>query len=157
MAYELFEQSLDNAIETLLHHCKNKQKFKKDANKVASGGIDHNDYTNKGIRRSRISGKKFIQSIFKNSAAAGSNFYDCIFDKSLFSDDFVLENNYFEHSVFYNTAFIGGEIANTTFYSCTLEGATFSDVSMENVHFTDLNIDYAVFENVKMHNVVLPF
>lgn len=191
MAYELFEQSLDNAIETLLHHCKNKQKFKKDANKVASGGIDHNDYTNKGIRRSRISGKKFIQSIFKNSAAAGSNFYDCIFDncqiinanfqecsfikskiinhstsspiihsnfnESLFSDDFVLENNYFEHSVFYNTAFIGGEIANTTFYSCTLEGATFSDVSMENVHFTDLNIDYAVFENVKMHNVVLPF
>lgn len=191
MAYELSEQSLDYTVEVLLQHCKNKQKFKKDANKVAAGGIDHSDYTNKGIRRSRISGKKFLQSIFKNSAAAGSNFYNCTFDncqiinanfqecsfikgkiinnpkttpiihsnfnESLFADDFLLKNNYFEHSVFYNTAFIGGKISNTTFYSCTLEGTIFSDVLMENVHFTDLNIDYAVFENVKMHNVILPF
>lgn len=191
MEYELSQQSLDYTVEVLLRHCKNKQKFKKDANKIASGGIDHSDYTNKGIRRSRISGKTFVQSIFKNSAAAGSNFYDCIFDncqivnanfqecsfikgkiinhpktapiihsnfnESLFADDFLLKNNYFEHSVFYNAAFIGGEISNTTFYSCTLEGTIFSDVLMENVHFTDLNIDYAVFENVKMHNVILPF
>ena len=73
MEYELSQQSLDYTVEVLLRHCKNKQKFKKDANKIASGGIDHSDYTNKGIRRSRISGKTFVQSIFKNSAAAGSN------------------------------------------------------------------------------------
>lgn len=191
MENELLEQSLDYTLEVLLRHCKNKQKFKRDANKIATGGIDHGDYTNKGIRRSRISGKKFEQAIFINSAAAGSNFYDCTFDKcqiinanfqecsfiksqiinnpedmpivhsnfneSLFADKFVLENNYLRHSVFYNTAFIGGIISNTTFYSCTLEGATFSDIVMEEVRFTDLNIDYAVFENMKMHNVILPF
>lgn len=191
MKYELSDQSLDYTIKTLLQHCKNKQKFRKDANKITSGGIDHSNYTNKGIRRSKISGKQFIQSIFKNSAAAGSNFFDCIFDRcqiinanfqecsfikckiinnskeisiihsnfneSLFADNFVLDNNYFEHSVFYNTTFLGGKILNTVFYSCTLEGATFSDVLMENVRFTDMNIDYALFENVKMHNVILPF
>lgn len=191
MEYELSEQSLDYTIETLLQHCKNKQKFRKDANRIASGGIDHSNYTNKGIRRSRISGKQFVQTIFKNSAAAGSNFFDCIFDRcqiinanfqecsfikskivnngkensiihsnfneSLFADEFTLDNNYFEHSVFYNTIFHDGKISNTVFYSCTLEGATFSDILMENVRFTDLNIDYALFENVKMHNVILPF
>lgn len=191
MEYELSEQSLDYTIEVLLQHCKNKQKFRKDANKIASGGIDHSDYTNKGIRRSRVSGKQFVKSIFKNSAAAGSNFFDCIFDRchiinanfqecsfikskiinnikgnsiihsnfneSLFADEFALDNNYFEHSVFYNTTFLGGKISNTVFYSCTLEGATFSDVLLKNVRFTDMNIDYALFENIKMHNVILPF
>ena len=191
MTYKLSEQSLDHAIEVLLLHCKNKQKFKKDANRIATGGVDCNDYTNKGIRRSRISGKEFRQAIFKNSAAAGSNFHDCIFDncqiinanfqecsfikgkilnnpqdnpithsnfnESLFADDFAIENSYFEHSVFYNTAFIKGQFLNTRFYSCTLEGTTFSDVLMDGVQFTDLNIDYAVFENIRMHNVILPF
>jgi hypothetical protein len=61
MEYELSQQSLDYTVEVLLRHCKNKQKFKKDANKIASGGIDHSDYTNKGIRRSRISGKIFVK------------------------------------------------------------------------------------------------
>lgn len=191
MPYELPENSLDYTIQVLLQHCKNKEKFKKDVNQIAISGEDHKDYTNKGIKRSRVSEKKFIHSIFKNSAAAGSNFYACTFDncqfinanfqecsfiksgitnntndtpiihsnfnESLFSDKFVLENTYFKHSVFYNTAFIGGKIENTTFYSCTLEGTTFSNVEMKNVQFTDLNIDYAVFENVKMENVILPF
>lgn len=191
MSYNLSENTIDYTIEVLLRHCKNKQKFKKDIHITATGGIDTQDYTNKGIRRSRVNGKKFMASIFKNSAAAGSNFYNCTFDKcqiinanfqecsfiksniinnldnmsivhsnfneSLFSDDFSLENICFEHSVFYNTAFIGGMFENITFYSCTLEGTVFSNVTMKNVEFSDLNIDYAVFENVTMQNVVLPF
>ena len=191
MSYELSENSLDYTIELLLQHCKNKQKFKKDSNQIATGGEDHNDYTDKGIKRSKVSSKKFIHSIFRNSAAAGSNFFSCTFDnckfinanfqecsfiksriindsnndpiihsnfnESLFSDGFVVENTCFEHSVFYNTAFIGGTIKNTTFYACTLEGAIFSNIEMQNVKFTDLNIDYAVFENVEMQNVILPF
>lgn len=191
MQYDISECSLDDVIEILLRHCKNKQRFAKDANKIAVGGTNQKDYTNKGLRRSRISGKIFLNAIFKNSAAAGSNFYNCSFDKcqiinanfqecsfikssfincpkeapiihsnfneSLFTDDFIIDNNYFKHSVFYNTAFINGQISNTTFYSCTLEGTVFSNILMENVYFEDLNIDYAVFENVKMRNVILPF
>ncbi len=191
MTNELAENNLDNTIEILLQHCKNKNKFKKDANLIATGGEDHSDYTNKGIRRSRISKKEFNSAIFKNSAAACSVFHSCKFNEcqminanfqectfiasrilnnphsmpishcnfneSLFSDEFVIDNIYFEHSVFYNTAFIGGTIKDTTFYSCTLEGTTFSDVTFENVQFTDLNIDYAIFENVHMNNVILPF
>lgn len=191
MPNELSEKSIDDTIQILLRHCKNKEKFRKDANQIATNGEDHKDYTNKGIKRSRVSGKKYIHSIFKNSAAAGSNFYACVFDnckfvnanfqecsfikseiinstndisiihsnfnESLFSDDFMLKNVDFKHSVFYNTAFIGGRIENTSFYSCTLEGTTFANVEMEKVQFTDLNIDYAVFENVKMENVILPF
>ncbi len=191
MSYELSENTLDYTLELLLQHCKNKQKFKKDAHLTVIGGEDNKDYTNKGIRRSRISSRKFLQTIFKNTAAAGSNFYSCTFDncqiinanfqectfiksriinnpdnkpivhsnynESLFADEFVLENNIFQHSVFYNTTFIGGRIENVTFYSCTLEGTTFSDVLMKNVTFSDLNIDYAIFENVKMQNVILPF
>ena len=191
MSTELSENSLDNTVQVLTQHCKNKERFKKDSFLVASGGEDSKDYTNKSIRRSRFSQKNFIKSIFKNSAAAGSAFAGCVFDncsiinanfqectfinssiinnpkeqsithsnfnESLFSDDFLIENTYFEHSVFYQTAFIGGKIRNTNFYSCTLEGTTFSNVIMDSVQFTDLNIDYAVFENVRMHNVILPF
>lgn len=191
MLNELSENSLENTIHILLQHCKNKEKFKIDSFKVATGSENSKDYTNKGIRRARFSQKKFLKSIFKNSAAAGSSFCSCTFDscqiinanfqecafigtgiinnpielpithsnfnESLFSDEFFIENAYFEHSVFYQTAFIGGQIKNTTFYSCTLEGTTFSDVIMDTVQFTDLNIDYAVFENIQMHNVILPF
>lgn len=191
MSNKLSDNSLDNTVRILLQHCKNKEKFKMDACKISTGREDSIDYTNKGIKRSRFSQKEFIKSIFKNSAAAGSNFCACTldncqiinanfqecsfvnsqiinnpinnpimhsnFNESLFSDNFLLDNTYFEHSVFYKTAFIGGEIKNTTFYSCTLEGVTFSDVTMNSVKFTDLNIDYAVFEHVRMHNVILPF
>ena len=53
MSYELSENTLDYTLELLLQHCKNKQKFKKDAHLTVIGGEDNKDYTNKGIRRSR--------------------------------------------------------------------------------------------------------
>ena len=83
MPNELSEKSIDDTIQILLRHCKNKEKFRKDANQIATNGEDHKDYTNKGIKRSRVSGKKYIHSIFKNSAAAGSNFYACVFDNNI--------------------------------------------------------------------------
>lgn len=81
----------------------------------------------------------------------------CNFNNSLFSNKTILENLYFEHSVFYGSAFIDSEIKNVTFFSCTLTDTIFSNMSMENVKFNDLNIDYAVFDNVYMNNVILPF
>lgn len=125
---------------------------------------------------SSAAGSNFYACIFDKCTINNANFQECSFtqskilgdvsnkhisssnfNNSLFSDRFIIENNYFEHSVFYNTAFIDGKIVNSTFYSCTLEAALFSRVSIENVKFTDLNIDYATFENIKMDNVVLPF
>ena len=181
---------LEESIEELRKHCKNKNKFKKDGS-VLVGGTSRADYSGKSLKRTRASGMVFDQCIFENSAAAGSVFNACIFEKcsinnanfqecsfiqskflgdatdkhisnsnfndSLFTNQFIIKNNYFEHSVFYNTAFIDGRIVDSTFYSCTLEATLFSRVSIENVKFTDLNIDYAVFEDVKMDKVILPF
>lgn len=189
--YELTDDTLEHSIEILLKHCKNKQRFSKDNNQISVGGKDCSDYTNKSLRRSRANEKIYLESIFRNSAAAGSNFYRCTFENcqfinanfqecsfnccnilynvedneviscnfndSLFSDDFLLQNIQFKHSVFCNSAFINGKLKDTDFSSCTLEGTTFSNVKMENVRFTDLNMDYSIFENMEMKNVILPF
>lgn len=191
MANELMQKTIDDSINSLLKHSKNKERFRKNSHMISTGIEDSRDYTNKSLRRSRSSRKSFINAIFNSSAAAGSNFVSCSFERcnfknanfqecnfidckifnstdnnsivfsnfneTLFSDEFVMNNLSFEHSVFYNSAFIDGEINNTTFYSCTLEGALFSNVAFNTVRFTDLNIDYAIFENVVMNDVVLPF
>lgn len=183
--------SLEDASKTLVSHCKNKSHFSISSNKIATGGIDSSDYTNRGIKRSKFLEKQFIKTKFINSAAAGSIFNNCIFQEclfknanfqectfpsthilnhtgiesisncnfniSLFTDKFSINNTLFEHCVFHNTAFFNGTIENTTFYSSTLTDAHFSNVILKDIKFSDLNIDYAVFENIKMENVILPF
>lgn len=94
---------------------------------------------------------EFINHIEEN-AISHSNF-----NRSLFSNDFSINNTYFEHSIFRQAAFIDGKLRNTTFYSSTLEDTVFSNVTMENVRFNDLNFDYSIFENIKLDNVILPF
>ena len=179
------------SIEKLSRHAKNKNKFKANPQLISVGGVDSGDYTNKSIRRSKISQKEFHLTKFVNSTAAGSSFICCKFDnceiknanfqectfwqnefanhakknainytnfnRSLFSNDFSINDAYFEHSIFRQTAFIDGKLKNTTFYSSTLEDTVFSNVTMENVKFNDLNIDYSIFDNIKLDNVILPF
>ncbi len=125
---------------------------------------------------STAAGSNFICCKFDNCEIKNANFQECIFsqnefinhieknaisftnfNRSLFSNNFLIDNVYFEHSIFRQTAFVQGALRNTTFYSSTLEETVFSNITMENVRFNDLNIDYAVFENIKLDNVILPF
>lgn len=79
------------------------------------------------------------------------------FNHSLFTNNFEINDVYFQHCVFQGTAFIDCAIKNSKFFSSTLEDTLFSNVCLEKVRFSDLNIDYSEFENVKMHQVILPF
>ena len=125
---------------------------------------------------STAAGSNFICCKFDNCEIKNANFQECIFsqnefinhieknaisftnfNRSLFFFFFLIDNVYFEHSIFRQTAFVQGALRNTTFYSSTLEETVFSNITMENVRFNDLNIDYAVFENIKLDNVILPF
>lgn len=93
-----------------------------------------------------------IKDNTKENSIISSNF-----NQSLFTNHFEIVRCFFEHCVFHGTAFIDCIIKNTTFFSSTLEDTLFSNVYMENVNFSDLNIDFSVFQNTKMHQVVLPF
>lgn len=185
---EMFEflddKKLEQSIEKLLVHSKNKKKFCKAPFLTSVGGTDCSDYTNRSIKRSRFAQKIFRKTKFKNSAAAGSNFTHCKFDncefinanfqectfidcnvqkntidnpithsnfnRSLFSNDFVISDLYLQHSIFRQTAFIDGIMQNVTFYSSTLEDTIFSNVIMDSIRFSDLNIDYAIFNNTTL-------
>ncbi len=187
----LDDKKLEQSIEKLLVHSKNKKKFCKAPFLTSVGGTDCSDYTNRSIKRSRFAQKIFRETKFKNSAAAGSNFthckfYNCEFinanfqectfiecnvqkntidnpithsnfNRSLFSNDFVISDLYLQHSIFRQTAFIDGIMQNVTFYSSTLEDTIFSNIIMDSIRFSDLNIDYSIFNNVTMNNVILPF
>lgn len=182
---------LEQSIERLLQHSKNKSKFKKEPFIGSTGGRDTSNYTGKSIKRSNFAQTHFYETQFINSAAAGSHFTHCEFDNckfinanfqectflhniiknntsensitncnfnnSLFSDNFLITDVQFQHSVFQDTAFINGTIQDTTFYSSTLEDTIFSNILMNSVRFNDLNIDYSVFDNVQMSDVILPF
>ncbi len=133
--------------------------------------FDHTIFNNCGTAGAHFSSCQFNKCQFKNANFQESTFSGGIiqhntdenpitnsnFNHSLFTNKFEIKNVLFEHCVFQGTAFIDCSIKNTTFWSSTLEDTLFSNVTMEKVKFSDLNIDYAVFENVRMHQVILPF
>lgn len=138
--------------------------------------ISQKTFYNVNFINSTAAGSNFTRCIFDNCVIKNANFQECSFRKnelknsnkenpiahsnfnrSLFSEGFLIFDTYFQHSIFRQTAFIDGTLKNVTFYSSTLEDTVFSNVHMENVRFNDLNIDYSVFENIKLDNVILPF
>ena len=100
--YELTDETLEHSIEVLLKHCKNKKRFSKDNNQISVGGKDCSDYTNKSLRRSRANEKKYLESIFRNSAAAGSNFYRCTFENCRFINANFQECSFNCSNILYN-------------------------------------------------------
>ena len=126
-------------------------------NSAAAGS----DFGNCFFEECEFKNANFQECTFSNGSLINcsekNSIINCNFNNSLFTNNFLLENLYFEHSVFQNTAFINGEIRDTTFYSSTLEDTLFSNVSFRNVFFNDLNIDYSVFQDIHMDNVILPF
>lgn len=108
-------------------------------------------FKNANFQESTFSGG-IIQNNMDKNPIINSNF-----NHSLFTNKFKINNVLFQHCVFQGTAFIDCNIENTTFFSSTLEDTLFSSTSMKKVNFSDLNIDYSVFENIHMHQVILPF
>ena len=167
MAYELSDEALDYTIDTLLKHCKNKNRFNKEANRIAVGGEDCRDYTNKSLRRTRASKKKYVQSIFINSAAAGSNFYHCTFDncqivnanfqECSFNKSWIINNmeeNAIIHSNF-NESLFSDEFVfrNTHFKHSVFYNSAFIKGKIENTTFTSCTLEATTFSDVEMENV----
>jgi uncharacterized protein YjbI with pentapeptide repeats len=167
MLNEINERSMDSAIESLSQHCKNKDKFNKNANSIAIGGEDHKDYTNKGIRRSRVSGKKYRESVFINSAAAGSNFCCCEFDGcnivnanfqecSFINSTIVnsFENNPIVSSNFNDSLFADKfKIENTYFKHSVFYNTAFLEGLVRNTTFYSCTLEGTTFSNVEFENV----
>lgn len=178
MKNTLSENSLDNTIAILLQHCKNKEKFKKDAFKITTGREDSKDYTNKGIRRSRFSQKDFIKSIFINSAAAGSNFVSCTFDnckiinanfqECTFADSHLInysKENAIVHSNFNeslftddfsveNTYFKHSVFYKTAFIKGTIKNTTFYSCTLEDTIFSDIVMEKVQFTDLNIDYAV---
>lgn len=127
--------TLEESIEELQKHCKNKNKFKKDGS-VLIGVISSADYSGKSLKRTRASETVFDQCVFVNSAAAGSNFHACIFDKC------KINNANFQECSFTQSKILG-DVPNKHISNSNFNDSLFSDrFIIENSYF-----EHSVFYN----------
>ncbi|BDZ83133.1 hypothetical protein Lac2_12670 [Claveliimonas bilis] len=125
---------LERSIEVLLEHSKNKSRFRKDPFITAVGGTDCSDYTGKSIRRSKFAHKTFSETLFINSAAAGSTFSNCNFNKCKFI------NANFQECTFTNSI-IQKNINNNAIAHCNFDRSLFSD----EFRLFDIEFQHSVF------------
>ena len=144
------------------------------------------DFTRKALKRVNALGTHFLSCNFSGVAATGSKFSDaefancnfsganfqyCYFNNSHIHESSLIKGSNFSHSVFINCEFAGITIIESTFYDCYFENCTFSEsnirtdtfenstmrhCSIKDINWAHLNLEYTQFEEVQMHNVVLP-
>ncbi len=161
------ENKLDQSIDMLLAHSKNKNKFRKAPFLTSVGGTDRSDYTNKGIKRSRFAQKVFCESTFKNSAAAGSNFthckfYNCEIVNANFQECTFIHcniqnntiNNPITHSNFNRSLFSNGfNILDLYFQHSIFRQTAFIDGTMQNITFYSSTLEDTIFSNIIMDTI----
>lgn len=158
---------MEQSIEKLLEHSKNKNKFRINPFLASTGGIDCSDYTNKSIKRSKFTQKNFYGTIFKNSTAAGANFTHCTFDdckliNANFQECTFLEckiknnllnnpiaNSNFNRSLFSNSF----QITNVHFQHSIFRQTTFINGILQNTTFYSSTLEDTLFFNVFMDSV----
>lgn len=159
--------TLDFSIERLSEHAKNKNKFRKNPILTSTGGVDSSDYTNKSLRRSQISQKKFRDTKFINSTAAGSTFIHCTFDNckienanfqecAFWKNEFKnnakekpITNSNFNRSLFSN----GFSISNVYFQHSIFRQTALINGSLKNVVFYSSTLEDTVFSNISLEKV----
>lgn len=158
---------MEQAIEKLLEHSKNKNKFRINPFLVSTGGIDRSDYTNKSIKRSQFAQKNFHGTTFKNSAATGANFTHCTFDdckiiNANFQECTFLEckiknnsiNNPITGSNFNRSLFSNSfHIVNVHFQHSIFRQTAFIDGIMQNTIFYSSTLEDTLFFNVFMDSI----
>ncbi len=168
MSYELTDETLDYTIDNLLMHCKNKKRFSKDSNRILIGGEDCHDYTNKSLRRTKAREKDYIQSVFINSAAAGSRFHLCSFEKCTFVNanfqecsfsNSSIKNNIEDNAISYcnfNDSLFSDKflLSNTHFKHSVFYNSAFINGKIENTTFFSCTLEGTTFSNVEMENVI---
>lgn len=161
------DQRLEKSIEQLLVHSKNKNKFRKAPFLTSVGGTDSSDYTNKGIKRSRFAQTTFHRTIFKNSAAAGSNFTHCKFHNCEIINANFQEctfihcniqkntiNNPIAHSNFNRSLFSNDfDISDSNFQHSIFRQTAFIDGTMRNITFYSSTLEDTIFSNVIMDTI----
>lgn len=158
---------MEQSIEKLLEHSKNKNKFRINPFLASTGGRDCSDYTNKSIKRSKFAQKIFYGTTFKNSAAAGANFVHCTFDNCKFinanfqectflecniknnSINNPVTNSNFNRSLFSNSF----HIKNTYFQHSIFRQTAFLDGILQNTTFYSSTLEDTLFFNVFMDSV----
>ncbi len=135
------EEKLEQSIEKLLLHSKNKTRFRKTPFLILTGGLNTDDYTGKSIRRSNFSQTHFTNARFINSAAAGSYFTNCKFDNCKFS------NANFQECVFLNDI-IQNNPVNNPVTNCNFNKSLFSD----SFSITDVFFQHSVFQGTAFIN-----
>uniref|UniRef100_N1ZWI5 Pentapeptide repeat-containing protein n=1 Tax=Eubacterium plexicaudatum ASF492 TaxID=1235802 RepID=N1ZWI5_9FIRM len=161
------EAEFQKSVENLLIHSKNKSRFKKNPTLISTGGIDSSDYTNKSLRRSKFSQKKFNQTVFQNSGAAGSHFSMCYFNECKIKNanfqectfyggslqnnlkDSAVINSNFNDSLFTNSF----EIKNCFFKHCVFHGTAFINCNIQNTDFYSSTLEDTLFSNTRLRNV----
>lgn len=162
------ELLLENSIEKLLKHSKNKSRFKKAPFFTSIGGVDISDYTSKSLRRSRFLEKTFHETKFINSAAVGSyfmncnfnecelknaNFQECTFSESNFKNNTDMNpiiNCNFNNSLFTDKCRLEKlDIQHSVFYE-----TAFIQCTLRNIKFFSCTLQDTTFENVDMENIV---
>lgn len=158
---------LENSIERLLKHCKNKNKFKKVPFLTSIGGVDNFDYSGKSIKRSKYLEKVFKETIFINSTAAGSSYSNCIFNNCRMENANFQEctfscsnitNNSIENSIincnFNNSLFVDGFcIEDTYFAHSVFQGTAFIDGVIKDTTFFSSTLQDTFFSNIYFENV----
>lgn len=161
------ELEFQKSVEHLLRHSKNKSRFKRNPILISTGGIDSSDYTSKSLRRSNISQKKFIQTVFQNSGAAGSHFSLCHFNKCKIKNANFQECTFYGGSIrnnainnpvissnFNNSLFTNRfEISNCVFEHCVFHGTAFINCNIYNAIFFSSTLEDTLFSNTNLQDV----
>lgn len=184
--YQLYtEAEFSKAKDNILLHKQSTVKFNsilEGANGVTLNG----DYTLARVSHNYFSDCIFDTSSLDSVAGTGSIFTNVKFlntniENAGFSNG-TMDNCYFENCTLNNSNFSNSYICNTTWKDCDLKGLNisasylinckfsgtltkpgnlnethFESVELNDIRFTNLNLEYALFENIKTHNTILPF
>lgn len=184
--YQLYtEDEFNKAKERILLHKQSTIKFNsvlEGANGVTLDG----DYNLARVSHNYFNNCIFDSAFLDSVAGTGSIFTNVKFlNTSINNAGFssgTIDNCYFENCTLNNSNFSNSYISNTKWKNCDLNGLNisasylkncvlsgklskpgnltethFESVEINNVRFTNLNLEYALFENIKTNNTVLPF
>lgn len=110
-----------------------------------------NDFFNSDLKNVSFQYCSFSDSIFQSSLFEGSNFANSTFAL------FAIQDSKIYGCSFVGTEFYSGILRNTAVLSSNFELCRFRKMLFENLDLRQLTLNYAIFENITMKNVCLPF
>lgn len=182
-----FEEEYQEAINQLCSHMKNKEYFLHNRQVMYKGIQIKNDFSTKNLNHSHFIDcifdgcnfdsasfldSRFINCQFINCNLQATNFHcsffsdvtfnsDCIFDGAKLSACKLIKclfNGCDLNSVALDEAFFDNCLISDAFwYANSTYLCEFSNTSFTNIKFRNMNLEFAIFENIHMNNMKIPF